>query len=115
MSTFSKEAFERPFHSLQAVGTLCEQAGAISSVTMEAREDEIVVAVVQRDLSFGGAWIIAREDLVSQIHLMEGQGEWSFTFSPHTSLAEVEERCFQLSRIAFKRWEAMQRRASRQD
>jgi hypothetical protein len=115
MHIFSKEAFERPFHSVQAAGTLREQAGVISHASADAREDEIVVAVVQRDLSFGGAWIIARENLVKQIHLVEDKEGWSFTFSPNTSQAEVEERCSQFARIALKRWEAMQRYTGRQN
>jgi hypothetical protein len=113
MRTFSKEAFERPFHTVQAAGVLREQAGVISKVTMGAREDEIVVAVIQHDLSFGGAWIIARESLLEQIHLLEDEDGWSFTFSPDTSLDEVEERCRRFARIALRRWEVMQRWARR--
>ncbi len=114
MHTFTKEALERPSHTLQAVGVIREKAGVICRATMDAREDEIVVAVVQRNLSFGGAWTLARENLAKQILLVEDQGGWSFTFSPNTSLAQIEERCLEFVRIAFKRWEAMQRWASRQ-
>ncbi|HEU5228317.1 MAG TPA: hypothetical protein VFU49_10955 [Ktedonobacteraceae bacterium] len=46
--------------------------------------------------------------------LIEDKGGWSFTFSPKTSLAQIEERCLEFMRIAFRRWEAMQRWSSRQ-
>lgn len=108
MHTFSKEAIERSSRTLQAAGVLRENAGAISQVTNDAREDEIVIAVIQGNLDFGGAWIIARENLITQVFLVEDKGGWSFIFSPHTSIAEVEERCLEFLRIAFRRWNAIQ-------
>lgn len=114
MHTFSKEALERPTRTLQAAGVLREKAEAICRATKDARADEVVVAVIQHDLNFGGVWTIAREDLVRQMSLVEDKGGWSFTFSPDTSLAEIEERCLEFVRIAFRRWEAMQRWAMRQ-
>ena len=59
MPTFSREAIERPYHTYQAAGVVRAKAGAIEHVTAAAREDEIVVAVVQSDLSFGGIWTLA--------------------------------------------------------
>lgn len=114
MHTFSKEALERPTRTLQAAGILREKAEAISRATKDARADEMVVAVVQHDLSFGGVWMVARENLLRQMSLVEDKGGWSFTFSPDTSLAQIEERCLEFMRIAFRRWEAMQRWAIRQ-
>lgn len=113
MHTFSQEAPERPARTLQAAGVLRGQAEAICRATDDAREGEIVIAVVQRDLNFGGAWIVARESLVRQLSLLEDQGGWSFTFSPHTSLAQIEERCLEFTRVAFKRWQAMERWSSK--
>ncbi|HZO72554.1 MAG TPA: hypothetical protein VFB60_10165 [Ktedonobacteraceae bacterium] len=114
MHTFSKEALERPARTLQAAGVLRGKAEVICRATKGARADEVVVAVVQHDLSFGGVWTVAREDLVRQISLVEDKGGWSFTFSPDTSLAQIEERCLEFVRIVFRRWEAMQRWAIRQ-
>jgi len=114
MHTFSKEALERPTHTLQAAGVLREKAEVICRATKDARADEVVVAVVQRDLNFGGVWTIARESLVRQMSLVEDKGGWSFTFSPDTSFTQIEERCLEFTRIAFRRWEAMQRWATRQ-
>ena len=113
MPTFSREAMERPYRTLQAAAVLREKAGAIGRATADARQDEVVVALIQRDLSFGGVWTIAREDLARQVLLLEDEGGWSLTFSSHTSVAQIEERCAELARIAGKRWEVMQRWASR--
>ncbi len=113
MHRFSREAIERPARTLQAVEVLREKAGAIVRATADAREDEIVVAVVQPDLGFGGVWTLAREDFVKQVLVVEEQGGWSFTFSANTSVDQVEERCSELAGIARKRGEVMQRWVSR--
>ena len=113
MHRFSREAIERPARTLQAVEVLREKAGAIVRATADAREDEIVVAVVQPDLGFGGVWTLAREDFVKQVLVVEEEGGWSFTFSANTSDDQVEERCSELTGIVRKRGEAMQRWASR--
>ena len=113
MHTFSKEAMERPFRTLQATKVLREKAGIIASATTNARADEVIVAVIRNDLSFGGVWTLAREDLVRQVPVVEDEGGWSLTFSPNTSTSNVEQRCDELARIAQKRGEAMQRWAQR--
>lgn len=114
MHTFTPEAFDRCYRTLGAGCVLREHAEAISHVTDGARDDELVVAVVEPDLTFGGAWIIARQRLVEQGPLLEAEGGWSFTFGPHTARADVERRCLQFVRIAYRRLEAMERRAERQ-
>lgn len=109
MHTFSKEALERSTRTLQATGVLREKAEVICRATKDARADEIVVAAIQHDLNFGGVWTIAREDLVRQLSLVEDKSGWSFTFSPDTSQAQIEERCLEFVRIAFRRWAIRQR------
>lgn len=113
MHTFSKEAVERPYRTFQAAEVVRGKARAIERTTADARADEIVVAVVQKDLSFGGVWTLAREDMARQVLLVEDEGGWSLTFSANTSVAQVEERCSELARIALRRWEVMQRWVSR--
>ena len=113
MHTFSREAMERPYRTIQAAGVLRKNAKTIGNATATAQEDEIIVAVVHKDLSFGGALTIAREDLTRQVLRVEDEGGWSLIFSLDTSVIQVEERCSELARIARKRWEAMQRWASR--
>ena len=52
MHTFSQEAMERPFRTLQAAGVLRENAETIGRAAAGAGEDEIIVAVVHKDLSY---------------------------------------------------------------
>ncbi|GAC1660301.1 MAG: hypothetical protein NVS9B9_21740 [Ktedonobacteraceae bacterium] len=113
MPTFSKEAMERPYRTIQAAGVLRENAETIGLAAAGAREDELVIAAVHEDLSFAGAWAIARENLAQQVLETEDNGGWSLIFSPNISDHQIEERCNELTRIAHKRWEAMQRWASR--
>ncbi len=112
--TFSKEALARPSQTLQAAGVLRGQIEAIHRAAEDAREDELVIAVVQDDLSFGGVWIVARDRLVQQLPLVEDQSGWSFTFPPGISLAQIEERCLEFTRVSLKRWQAMDHWANRQ-
>ncbi len=113
MRTFSKEARERPFRTIEATKVLREKAAIIERATNDARNDEVIVAVVRADLSFGGVWTLAREDLTRQVFVVEDEGGWSLLFSPNTSIAQVEERCDELAGIARRRGEAMQRWVSR--
>ena len=113
MHRFSKEARERPFRTIEATKVLREKAAIIERATNDARTDEVIVAVVRPDLSFGGVWTIAREDMTRQIFVVEDEGGWSLLFSPNTSIAQVEERCNELARIAQKRGEVMLRWVSR--
>jgi len=113
MPTPSKEAVERAHHTTQAAEVLRKHVWAIGRATAGARRDEIVVATVEGDLTFGGVWTISRDDLLSQVPLLEGSG-WSLLFSSKTPVAEIEERCTQFARIASRRWQAMQRWVERQ-
>ena len=113
MHMFSREARERPLRTVEATEVLRAKAAAIERVTMDARSDEVIVAVVQPDLSFGGVWTLAREDLTVQIFVVEDEGGWSLLFSPNTSLAQIEKRCDELAGIARRRGEIMERYVSR--
>jgi len=109
MHTFSKEAMERPYRTVKATEVLRKNAAIVARATTNAQADEVVVAVICNDLSFGGVWTLAREDLVRQVPLVEDEGGWSLTFSPNTSTSNVHQRCDELARIAQKRGEVMQR------
>lgn len=113
MHTFSREAMERPYRTIQATKVLREKARTIERATTNARADEVIVAVIRNDLSFGGVWTLARESLARQIFIVEDEGGWSLIFSPNTSVPQIEERCDELARIAQKKGEAMRRWASR--
>ena len=113
MPGFSKEAMERPFRTLQAVGVLRGKVEAIERATAKAQEDEVVVAVVQHDLNFGGVWTLAREGMIRQIYIVEDEGGWSLIFSAGDPLDQIGQRCDELAKIVQKRGEAMQRYANR--
>lgn len=113
MHSFSREAMERPYRTLEATKILREKAAIIARATTNAQANEVVVAVIRGDLSFGGIWTLAREDLMKQVPVVEEEGGWSLIFSPNTLVAHVEERCDELARIAQKRGQAMQRWAAR--
>jgi hypothetical protein len=113
MPTPTKEAVERAHHTTQAAEVLRKHIWAIGRATAGARRDEIVVATVEGDLTFGGVWTISRDDLLRQVPLLEGSG-WSLLFSSKTPVAEIEERCMQFARIASRKWELMQRWVERQ-
>ena len=113
MPTFSREAMERPYRTIEATKVLREKAEVIERATADARADEIVVAVIRSDLSFGGVWTLARDDMARQVFVVEDEGGWSLLFSPNTPVAQIGERCDELARIAQRRGEAMRRWASR--
>ena len=108
MRTFSREAMERPYRTVEATRVLREKAEFIARATADAGVDEVVVAVICSDLSFGGVWTLAREDMARQILVVEDEGGWSLIFSPNTLVAHVEQRCDELARIAQRRGEVMQ-------
>lgn len=109
MRTFSKEALERPHRTIEAARVLREKADIVERATGNAQSDDVIVAVIRSDLSFGGVWIFARQDLLQLIHSVEDEGGWSLTFSPNTPAASIEQRCDELARIAQRRGEVMQR------
>jgi hypothetical protein len=113
MRTFSREAVERPYRTVEATNVLRAKAEIVARATTSAHADEVVVAVIGKDLSFGGVWTLAREDMARQVLVVEDEGGWSLIFSPNTSVAQVEQRCDELAGIARKRGEAMQRWARR--
>lgn len=100
---------ERPYRTLEAMKVLREKAGIIARITTNAQANEVVVAVIRDDLSFGGVWTLAREDLMKQVPVVEEEGGWSLIFSPNTQVAHIEERCDELARLAQKRGETMRR------
>ena len=109
MHQFSQEAIERPSRTVEAARVLREKAAIVEHATSNARSDEVVIAVICNDLSFGGVWTLARENLMRQVLVVEDEGGWSLSFSPDTPAAHVEQRCDELARLAQRRAEVMQR------
>ena len=115
MHSFSEDALNRPRRTLQAIETLRGKAEAIAHVSESAHGDEVIAVIVQTDGAFGGIWTLAREEMVRQMHIVEDKGGWSFTFSPHTSTAQVEERCNKLASLVSRRLQGMQERIKREN
>lgn len=115
MHSFSEDALDRPRRTLQAIEMLRRKAEAIAHVTSSAHEDEVIAVIVQADGVFGGIWTLAREEMVRQMHIVEDKGGWSFTFSPHTSTTQVEERCNELASLVRRRLQGIQERIKREN
>ena len=113
MHSFSEDALNRPRRTLQAIEMLRGKAETIAHVTSSAHEDEIIAVIIQADGDFGGIWTLAREELVRQMHIVEDKGGWSFTFSPHTTPAQVEERCNELAHLVRRRLQGIEERIKR--
>lgn len=68
--------------------------------------------MVSHDHALHGIWTVPRGEL-TQLVTQHEAGEWSLVFSPGVGIAEIEERCLTLARLAFGRWEAVRRRVGK--
>lgn len=110
-SVLTREAVERTRHIVRATEVLQQQAPAIAQTCAEAETDTIVVATVEQDCSYGGAYAVPRSELRERImHMEEDEGKWTLTLDPLTSVQEIEQRCIGIGRLASRRGEAIQRR-----
>lgn len=110
--TPNEETLTRPRHTIHAAELFHDHAVVIARSCAGARSDEVVLAGVDRFLSFSGAWAIERAQLVVRVAEFD-PGGWTLVFSPGTELREVEERSLELARHAFRRWEALRRWSSK--
>jgi hypothetical protein len=110
--TFSEEALERISKTVQAAQVLRDNLQAIAQTCMAAGRDEVVLALVGPDMTFGGAQTISRHRLRRQVLGLE-RGSWHLVFSAKTELEEIEYRCLTMEHIAQARLEIMQRRVNR--
>ncbi len=75
---------------------------------MEAASDQLVVAVVEEDGTFGGAWPVALREVAARLGPLEAGG-WMLTFAAQTPEAEVRARALEMARLAFRRWVALRK------
>ena len=106
------QAVERCRHTIQAAEVFHDQARTIAHVCADAERSDVVVAAVARDGRFTGAWTVPGTDLTAQVERLDSDG-WVLLFSPAMRIDEIERRAVELARLAFRRWEAMRRWASR--
>ncbi|HLJ66063.1 MAG TPA: hypothetical protein VKX16_01725 [Chloroflexota bacterium] len=101
------EMAERPRRTIHAAEILHMNARTIAAACGDAGPDEIVVAVVDRNLVLAGVWTFPLVELTSRAP--QADGGWLLTFSPGSARTEIEARCIDLARSALKRWEALRR------
>ena len=110
--TPDEETLARPRHTIHAAELFHDYAVVIARSCAGAQPDEVVLAGVDRFLSFSGARPVDRAQLVERMADFDPAG-WTLVFSPGTELREVEERSLELARHAFRRWEALRRWSSK--
>ncbi|HLG76210.1 MAG TPA: hypothetical protein VKX46_07340 [Ktedonobacteraceae bacterium] len=109
-SALTREAVEKTQHIVRATEVLQQQAPAIAQTCAEAETDTIVVATVEQDCSYGGAYAVPRSELRERVmHLEDEEGKWTLTLDPLTSVQEIEKRCSDIGRLASRRGAAIQR------
>jgi hypothetical protein len=100
---------ERAAWTVHAARLLANEADAIAAACAQAKPSEIVVALIEPTLTFGGAWIIPRSNLVTWVSRLE-RGTYSLTFAPNTSRQEVQARAATWGNLAGRRLALLQRR-----
>ena len=110
--TPNEETLSRPRYTIHAAELFHDHAVVIARSCAGAQPDEVVLAGVDRFLSFSGAWPVERAQLTVRMAEFD-PGGWTLVFSPGTELREVEERSLELARHAFRRWEALRRWSSK--
>jgi hypothetical protein len=110
----SKDALERIKRTIDAAEVLHEHAPEIAQACAQAIRTESVIAFVRSDLSFGGVVTAPTKHVSAHIHELEDEGGWSQMFEPKEGVKDIEQRCLDMARNAFARWEMAMRWASRQ-
>ncbi len=108
----SDEAMARPRHTLHAAELVHSHASTVALECAEASRDDVVIAYVDRFLTFIGSWRVNRHDLTTSLGQLD-DGGWLLVFSPGADKHEVEERSLEMARLSFKRWEALRRWSSK--
>ncbi|MCW5853065.1 MAG: hypothetical protein KIT87_23560 [Anaerolineae bacterium] len=112
MSFDAEAAIERAVHTIEASQVLAAKAMDIAHACREATTEDVVVAVVDADMSFGGAWIIPNQNIMPWEDRLE-EGAWSLLFAPRTRVEEVVAQCANLEEMARRRWAMLKRWQSR--
>ncbi|SRR5579884_1066505 len=93
----------RARNAIRAAEVLAQAAPAVAARCRDALPGEVVVAEVAADLRFAGVRSLPRHALHASL-ARSSPGAWVVTFARHTSLEEIERRCFNLGRTAYRRW-----------
>ncbi len=102
----------RAQRTVAAAETLHFHLETIAGACRDALPDEVVVAEVQPDASFGGAHRIRRE-LLRQYVASLAEGSWSMIFAPKEPIEDIEDRCIRMGYQAYRRAKLSARRQRR--
>ncbi len=103
-------AAERAHRTMEAAEVLRAAAGNVARACANAQGSDLVVAVIDADLTFGGAWVIPRAELQTWVRRLT-PGTWSLTFEAGDTIEDVIARSTEWEGLARRRWQILQRRA----
>ncbi len=83
-------------------------APTIAQTCAAASADEMIIAVITRDMTFHGAWAIAPADLSMVLEAI-ADDIWSPSFPPQAPVAHIHHQCEQVADMAAQRGAAIQR------
>lgn len=107
---FSREAEERARWTVQAVEAMCREAETIAQTCARAQNDAIIVAAVEADTSFSGAWAIPHTEMREHIlQLEDSEGKYVVAFAPLSSVDVIEKHCKVIAHLAERREQAIRR------
>ena len=98
----------RARQTILAAQVFLSNASAISDHCNWAQEDQVVIALVNRDLTFGGAIIAPLSQLREEVMSRLTSG-WTLVFSPGTTDRDIEARCGKMAELAQARLDVIRR------
>jgi hypothetical protein len=101
-------AEQRARASIAAAESIRSNMMTISDSCNWAQEDEVVLAIIRRDLTFGGALILPLNRLREQVLSLQEVG-WSVVFSPGATDNDIEARCDKMAKLAQAKLDVIQR------
>jgi hypothetical protein len=101
-------AEQRARASIAAAEAIRSNTATISDSCNWAQEDEVVLAIIRRDLTFGGAIIVPLNRLREQVVSLQEVG-WTVVFSPGATDKDIEIRCDKMAELAQARLDVIQR------
>ena len=103
-----EQAEERARYAIEAAQVLLSHAGTISDHCNWAQDDEVVLAIVKRDLIFGATVAVPlahlREEVMSRLEV-----GWTLVFSPGATEKDIETRCNKMVALAQARLDVIRR------
>lgn len=103
----SAESLERALRTIQAASLFNSRVETIVEACASAGLDDVVVAVVEHNLIFGGAWPVPLRALQQRVGPLEATG-WVLIFPARAHAAEVELRCLAFGRLASRKAAGLQ-------